>query len=300
MTAPCLISLPGAEHLAASVARETGAEIGKLVVDQFPDGETYLRFETTLKDRPLILLAVLDRPDAKLIALLLAAGAAREQGASSIILAAPYLPYMRQDTAFQPGEAVSACHVAQLLSGAFDGLVTIDPHLHRYASLSEIYSIPTRVLTAAPLLGAWIHEAVQKPLIIGPDEESEQWVRPIRDISGADYLVLRKTRHGPESVEIAVPNLAPWREHQPVIVDDVISTAETMAETARQLVSAGLKPPVCLAVHGIFAATARERLSRAGVARVLTTNTICDETNGIDIGPLLGEGTGSLLAELEE
>ncbi len=57
---------------------------------------------------------------------------------------------------------------AQILSNAFDWLVTVDPHLHRYGSLSEIYRIPTRVVHAAPLISAWIREHVASPLIIVP------------------------------------------------------------------------------------------------------------------------------------
>ena len=69
-------------------------------------------------------------------------------------LVTPYLAYLRQDRQFRPGEAVTSRTFARLLSGYADWLVTIDPHLHRYDTLSDIYNIPSRVIHAAPALAA--------------------------------------------------------------------------------------------------------------------------------------------------
>src|SRR3546814_9457408 len=71
------------------------------------------------------------------------------------------------------------------LSAEFDGLVTVDPHLHRYGNLQEIYSIETEALAASPLLAEWIRDHVEAPLIIGPDSESEQWAGAIAGHIGA-------------------------------------------------------------------------------------------------------------------
>ena len=168
--------------------RETlGAEVGQLELHAFPDGETYLRFLTDVAGRTLVIVCTLDRPNDKILPLIFAAATARELGAAKIGLVAPYLAYMRQDRRFKPGEAVTSRQIAQLLSNAFDWLVTVDPHLHRYGSLGEIYRIPTRVVHAAPLISEWIRAHVANPLIIGPDSESEQWVSAVAKDAGAPY-----------------------------------------------------------------------------------------------------------------
>jgi ribose-phosphate pyrophosphokinase len=101
------------------------------------------------------MLCTLDHPNDKLLSLLFAAATARELKASPVGLVCPYLAYMRQDQRFKPGEAVTSRQVAHLLSDAFDWLVTVDPHLHRYSSLAEIYRVPARVIHAAPLVSQW-------------------------------------------------------------------------------------------------------------------------------------------------
>jgi ribose-phosphate pyrophosphokinase len=233
MTVPVVAAMPGNEHLAADLAAALGFELGQIETREFPDGETYLRLATAPDGRPVILASTLDRPNGKLLPLLFAAATARELGATSIGLVAPYLAYMRQDRRFKPGEAVTSRQVAGLLSNAFDWMITVDPHLHRYGSLGELYRIPTRVVHAAPLMSDWIRTNVNNPLIIGPDSESEQWVAAVAHDAASPHSVLEKVRRGDRNVEITLRDLSRWKGRTPVLVDDIISSGRTMIEALR-------------------------------------------------------------------
>jgi ribose-phosphate pyrophosphokinase len=278
--------MPGNERLAGALAAELGYEVGPVEMRQFPDRETYLRLLTSPSGRAVVIVCTLDRPNDKLLPLLFAAATARELEASKVGLVAPYLAYMRQDRRFKPGEAVTSRQVAHLLSGAFDWLIAVDPHLHRYGSLAEIYSIPTRIIHAAPLISQWIRMNVANPLIIGPDSESEQWVTAVAKDAGAPHSVLEKTRHGDRSVEIKLRDLDQWKGCTPILVDDIISSGRTMLEAVRLLAAQGWAAPVCIAVHGLFADQSDVLLVQAG-ARVVTSNSIPHLTNGIDLTALL-------------
>ncbi len=293
MTAPLVVAMPGNEAMTQSLARILGIEVGQVEVHAFPDGETYLRFLTNLKGRTLVLVCTLDRPNEKILPLLFAAATARELGAVNVGLVAPYLAYMRQDRRFKPGEAVTSREVAQLLSNAFDWLATVDPHLHRYGSLAEIYLIATRVVHAAPLISQWIRAHVPNPLIIGPDGESEQWVSAVAKDAGAPYTVLEKVRRGDRDVEISVKKLQDLDGRTPVLVDDIISSGRTMIEAVRLIMERGATTPVCVAVHGLFADNSDMQLAQAG-ARVVTSNSIPHETNGIDVGEILANSISEL------
>lgn len=292
---PVLLQLPGNEALMQALAQRLDAEIGLFMVRRFPDGETYLRIETELAGRTVIVAATLDRPDDKLLPLLFTASTAKELGAACVGLVTPYLAYMRQDKRFLSGEAVTSVYFAQLLSASVDWLVTVDPHLHRRNSLDEIYSIPSYVVHAAELVSAWIRQHVDSPVIVGPDSESEQWVAAVASASGSQYVVLRKIRRGDREVEVSVPDIERWRAHTPVLVDDIISTARTMIETVGHLRRAGLPPPICIGVHAIFVGDAYEALLAAGASRVVTCNTIAHASNAIDLGDLLAAGVRTIL-----
>jgi ribose-phosphate pyrophosphokinase len=297
MTAPLFFAMAGNEPMTRSLAERLGAELGDVESRAFPDGETYLRFSSDIAGRSVAIVCTLDRPNDKILAAIFAAATARELGATQIGLVAPYLAYMRQDRRFKPGEAVTSRQIAQLLSNAFDWLVTVDPHLHRYGSLGEIYRIPTRVVHAAPLISEWIRKQVANPFIIGPDSESEQWVSAVANDAGAPYSVLEKVRRGDRDVEISVRNLPRLSGRTPVLVDDIISSGRTMIEAVRLLAALGGAPPVCVAVHGLFADHSDEVLRRAG-ARVVTSNTVCHETNGIDVGKPLANAIEELLCSI--
>ena len=290
MSGIVLVPLPGNEAIASSLAKSLSGEACLPEMRSFPDGETYFRLDRDLHGRSVALICTLDRPDAKVLPLLFAAGTVSDLGAASVGLIAPYLAYMRQDRRFHPGEALSAKLFASFLSPHFDWLVTVDPHLHRVHSLQEIYSLPSRVLHATAAIAQWIAREVPSPVLVGPDSESVQWVDEVAKATGAPVVMLRKTRRGDTDVDVSAPDFAPWRDRTPVLIDDIVSSGRTMIETLAHLREAGMKPAVCIGVHGIFAAGAYEALRAAEPARIVTTNTVAHQSNAIDLSELLAGG----------
>ena len=194
---------------------------------------------------------------------------------------------MRQDKSFERGEGVTSKHFAKLISNYFDWIVTVDPHLHRYHSLSEIYTIPNEVVHAAPVVSDWIRSNINKPILIGPDSESEQWVSDVAERAGAPHIVLTKIRHGDRDVEVSVPDVEKWQDHTPVLVDDIISTGHTMIETIEHLKKVNMKAPICIGIHGIFSDNAYEELKKAGAESIVTCNSIPHGSNQIDLSKLI-------------
>lgn len=286
MDSVILFALPGNEKLAASLSAELGCDLGTVNVHHFPDGETYVNIDAPVGGKEVFIVATLDHPDEKFFALYFLAKTLKEFGAYSVRLIAPYLSYMRQDKRFQPGDCVSSDLFAHLLSSFVDELITIDPHLHRHHSLSEVYSIPTKVLHVTPLIAAWIKTNIPGALLIGPDEESEQWVAAVAAEAAKPYIVLDKDRKGDKDVRISLTGFSGWKNHTPVLLDDIVSTGQTMMETIGHLQKAGFQNPVCIGVHGLFAGDAFERLTAIG-ARVVTCNTVPHATNAIDVTNLL-------------
>ncbi len=293
-----ICALPGSEALTEKLARHLDANIAPLEMRSFPDGELYIRHLGEIDGRELAIVCTLDHPNEKLIGAYLAAASARELGARRIGLIAPYLSYMRQDKRFRPGEAISSRHVANLLSSSFDWMVTVDPHLHRYKDLREIYAVPTQTANAAPCLSKWIGENVTQPVIIGPDTESQQWVAAVATACGAPYTVMEKSRRGDRDVEITFRDVDSIAGRAPVLVDDIISTGRTMAQAVRSLKRQGIRGITCLAIHGIFAGDAYELLAAEG-ATIVTCNTVGHSSNRIDLTDRIAQAVIALRAPPE-
>lgn len=277
----------GADYLANILCNKLHYEIGKMTEHQFPDSETLMTIDSNVSGRDIIFVATLDRPNIKFMSLLFAAQTARELGANKITLIAPYLPYMRQDKQFESGQGITSKYVAKLISTYFDELITIDPHLHRWHYLSDIYSIPTTVLHAAEPIARWIHDNIKNPVLLGPDVESAQWVQAISQKTNVPFLVFNKIRKGDRLVATMIPHIDLYRESTPVLIDDIISTGMTMIESVHDLQALYMKPPICIGIHAVFAGNAYQDLLSAGVEKVVTCNTIQHVSNGIDISDSL-------------
>lgn len=291
--APLLYVLD-AHPLAASLQAGLGAGAGGLERRQFPDGESYLRVLDDPAGRNCVILADLVQPDARYLPLVFLADTLRELGAASVGLVVPYLCYMRQDARFNPGEAVTSRIFARRLSAEVDWMVTVDPHLHRHSSLDVIYDIPSRVVHGAPLLAEWLG-GQERLLLVGPDEESAQWVSEIAALSGHPWVTGTKTRFGDRQVRVVLPDLSAWQDFDAVIIDDVISSGHTVLRCIEALREAGMRRISCGCVHGIFADGMDARLVASGLGRLVSCNTVPHVTNALDVAPLICDAVRELL-----
>lgn len=292
---PLIFNMRPSDKLGALITQSMGAETGQICHRHFPDGESYIRLETDVKDRDVIFITDLSQPDCKLIPLIFAAKTAASLGAYRVGLVAPYLPYMRQDRSFQSGESISAHHFAHFLSDAFDWLVTIDPHLHRVKNLADLYQLKPLTLTASPLIAAWIESHIKNPLIIGPDSESHQWASSIANALNVPFIVASKVRRGDQNVEVDMPISVQFKNQTPVIVDDIISTGTTLIETIKALQPFVLKPVICIAVHALLPPDRENEILRNGAAQIITTNTITHKSNAIEVVDLISQAIDKYL-----
>ena len=273
---------------AARLAAAAGLGCRLVERHRFPDGELRLRLPSALPPH-VVLLRGLHDPNEKLVELLLAASTARTLGARRITLVTPYLGYMRQDIAFHPGEAVSQRIVGGFLAGLFDAVLTVDPHLHRIARLDEAIPVAQAIaLSAAPLLAELAVARRGRPLLVGPDAESAQWVGSAATSFGLDHAVCAKLRRGDHDVDIHLPE-ADFAGRAVVLIDDIASTGRTVALAARQLLAAGAVSVDLAVTHALFAADALEVVRAAGVDEVWSTDCVPHASNAVSVAPLLAQ-----------
>jgi ribose-phosphate pyrophosphokinase len=290
MSGPTVHAMPGYDAPARALATRMKAPFHAIDIHAFPDGESLV----TVAPAPgtAVVYGSLDRPNEKLVDLMLTASALRDGGATRLVLVAPYMCYMRQDTAFAPGQAVSQRAVGRFLAGLFDRIVTVDPHLHRQHDVAEVFpGAEAAALSAGPLLADFLvgHDGIQNPVLVGPDAESRQWVEAVASPLGLDVLTAEKTRRSDTDVSIVIPGAARVAGRPAVIVDDVISTGNTIARCAELLVDAGATAVDAIAVHCLADDDALALLRRAGVGTIYTTDSVPHPTNAVALAPLLAD-----------
>ncbi|AXY41006.1 ribose-phosphate diphosphokinase [Halomonas sp. JS92-SW72] len=265
---------------------------------RFPDAEVRITLpfaEAQAFPETLVLYRSLDRPNDKLVELLLLARHARRQGVTRLVLVAPYLAYMRQDIAFHPGEIVSQTIVGGFLAELVDAVITVDPHLHRIERLDQAIPIEHAIaLSGAPRLAELIAEKRPGALLLGPDEEALQWVAQAAALTGLDHATCRKVRRGDRDVEIHLPD-TPVAGRAVVLMDDVASSGHTVARAAEALKAAGAASVDVALTHALFAGDALAVIREAGVGEVWSTDCIAHDSNAIAMAPVLAEALAGVL-----
>ncbi len=279
---------------AERMAEAAGIAYERVELHHFPDGESRVRLPRNIPQH-LILCRSLYHPNEKLIELFLAAATARRLGARRITLVAPYLCYMRQDKEFHPGEAISQRIIGELLADRFNALITVDPHLHRVENLGQAVPVERAItLSATGAMAPWLTQQLDNPLLIGPDQESLQWVSAIARHSGLEYCVARKQRLGDRSVRIELPQRH-FAGRDVVLVDDVASTGRTLEAAATELVPHRPASISVLVTHALLHGDAHQRLQRAGIERIWSCDTIPHPSNRIQLAELLAGAVRELL-----
>lgn len=291
-----VLAFPETLAPAQKLADAIGAELATIEIHRFPDGESLVTLPEKIA-KTVIFFRSLHDPNAKLVELLLAIKTAREQGCKRIILVAPYLCYMRQDIAFKPGQAVSQRIIGAMLSEWVDDLVTVDPHLHRIEHLSEALPYCVSVAATASLaLGKFIREQGVQGLLVGPDEESAQWVKQVAQQAGLDFIIASKQRFGDRDVKVTLPPVDVQGRHA-ILVDDMISSGKTMIETAQMLKKAGASGVSAICTHALFATGALEEMNAAGIEPIWSSDSIPHASNAMELTDVLAEALQELISK---
>lgn len=270
------------ERLAAAL----GVDYAEVAVHRFPDGESRVTVPQT-HAREVIVCRSLNQPNHKLVELQLLAITLREQGTPQLTLVTPYLCYMRQDIAFHPGEVVSQRVIGQLLASLFDRLVTVDAHLHRIDNLVTVMpGCDALNLSVAPLMAELLRRRGGRPLLVGPDEESAQWVGAIAAQAGLAYIVASKHRLGDRNVTLELP-AGHYQGREMVLVDDMVTTGNTLIAVATQLRAAGAGPIHAMVSHALCGEADRQRLTDAGIESLWSSDSVPHPSNRFNLAPLL-------------
>jgi ribose-phosphate pyrophosphokinase len=283
-----LQTLPACADAARRLARRLGLACDEITVHHFPDGE--LSVAVAPAADTTILYAPLDQPNDKLIALLFAAEALRRGGAKRLDLVAPYLCYMRQDAAFHAGEAVSQRAMGDLLATIVDRVVTVDAHLHRTSDIRSVFpGIEAENLSAMPAIAdALAADGIDlATVVIGPDAESEPWVKDLAGRLGLQHTIARKIRQGDRSVEIDFDAAALLAGRPALLVDDIVSSGMTLVVAAKALTALGATSVDAVITHALFPPAMIPAFIDAGIQSIRSTDSVPHPTNAITLDATL-------------
>lgn len=286
----------GSSHpaLSASLAKELGADLGKVTLKAFSCGERYVRYEESIRGKDIYILQTgTTNPNENLMELFLMIQAAKLSFANTVHVIIPHFPYARQDRVAQPRESISAKLVAHLLeeSGA-DHVITLDLHSDQ---IQGFFSVPVDALDARVIFADYFKKKnLNNPVVVAPDAGGTKRAKKFADLLGADLAFMHKHRTGHHQAEI-MEVVGKIEGRTCIIFDDMIDTGSSMIPAKQALLNHGANPEVYAAVtHGIFSGNAVENMSKADFTEVVVTDSIPQDKpfknlTVLPIAPMLAE-----------
>jgi len=281
---------PASKELAERVSALTGFGSVPVAFKTFPDGESYVRIEGSLKGENVAIVQTACPPaqDGKLFQLAFMADAARRGGAEKVTAVVPYLAYARQDKTFLVGEGVSVETVARMLKAAgVDELVTVN--IHSEPAL-EHFPFPAKSLSAVPLLAEYfVQKGYSAAFALSPDKGAMSIARQARQVLGGDAGHLDKERDRYTGQTVQTAKGLNVKGETVIVFDDIISTGGTIVGAAKILREKGAKHVFCACVHGLLIGDAEKRILDAGVEEIVGTDSVPGSVSKVSLAPLLSQ-----------
>ncbi len=260
--------------LAAAIARDLGVQVGACVIDRFPDGEVAVRLLEPVRRKEVFLVQPTSPPvNDHLVELLALADACRRAAAARITAIVPYFGYGRADKRHGRREPITGRMVADVLEAVgIAHVVTVDLHTPQ---IEGFFFAPVDSLTAVPTLCRALRDRLPPDVVVvSPDAGRVRLATLYAQRLGVPVVVLHKRRES--GTETEVTHVVGDVAGRPcLIVDDIVSTGGTVAESIRALLAVGARPEIVVAAtHGVLLVGARDKLDQAGVREVWVTDTV--------------------------
>lgn len=272
-----------AKNVAENLAHRLQQPLLHTICKRFPDDEFYIRLLDTVADQEVIIVQTA-YPDQKIIELLLIQEAVHDAGAKKITVILPYFGYSRQDKKFEEGEAISARAIAQHISLQADCVITVDPHKEH---ILKFFSVPAYSCSAVRPIAQHLKEK-HIDFVLAPDKGAKERAKQAASLIGCPYDYLEKTRIDGSTVKITPKKLNAHGKHV-AIIDDIISTGGTMAQSIRELKKEGAKSVIVACTHGLFVGGAKEKLLSADCDEIISTDTIETEFSKVSVADCIAE-----------
>ena len=274
-----IVSGPSSQVLAGRIARTLGCPLADTEFSIFPDGERYLRV-SGIDSCDHVVIVQSTPTDSDYISLLQLIDACDTSDLIDVVI--PYFGYARQDKRFKDGEPVSARALAHAITA--DRVFTVNIH---NPCVLAYFDAPATSINAAPAVGEYIASMkLTDPMIISPDKGAIDLVRSTSETLGVDFDYMEKTRISGESVSVKAKELD-VSGRDVIILDDIISTGGTIAETTFLLKKNDAKRVFAVHVHPVLAQSAVLRLFAAGVEGIIATDTLDRSVSVVTVAQLI-------------
>lgn len=293
----CLFSGNANPELARDIAAYLETPLGKIKVQRFSDGETFVEINENVRGVDAFVIQPTSSPvNDHVMELLIIADTLRRASAATITAVIPYYGYARQDRKVAPRTPITSKLVADLIeSSGVDRVVSVDLHA---GQIQGFFNIPFDHLYGMPVM---LEEYLKKHFdstacVVSPDAGGVERARAYSKRLNASLAIIDKRRERANVSEV-MHLIGDVRGKPCIIVDDMIDTAGTLTGAAKALMDYGATRVVACATHGVLSGPAIQRIVESPIDEVVVSDTIplspaartCSKIKQVSMARLLGE-----------
>ena len=274
--------------LAKRIARRLKAPYIEAQTKIFPDGESKITFSSVPKKSIILVVQSTYPPvDTNLLQTLAIISQARK-ASSKIYAIIPYMGYARQDRQFLSGEVVTMSIVAKMLQ-AVGAKKVIVVDIHSKTALNH-FKIPTVNVSAIPELAKYFKKLkIKKPLVVSPDTGGSSRAKKFASLLNTDFITLKKSRNRNTGKVQIQSSKVDVHGRDLIVIDDIISTGGSIIKATQFLKKQKCKRVFVACTHGLFVGDAERKIKKAGVSKIISTNTIPRSTSKVDMAGVIAK-----------
>ncbi len=284
-----MIAGKSSENVAKKISRKIKANFVKSEIRVFKDGESKITLSGKIsKKKSIVVQSIYPPVDTNLIQALALISKAKEIS-SEVIAVIPYMGYARQDKEFLPGEIVTMKVLGKLFKGAgASKIIAVD--IHSTIGFKQ-FSINTKNVSAIPKLVRYVRKlSLKNPLVVSPDYGGKERAKEFAKELGTEYIALEKKRDKKTGeVQIKTKNLIEVTNRDLILVDDMISTGGSIVKATQFLKKQKCKKIYVACTHALLINNAETKIKKAGVTKIISSNTIPGKTSIVDISDTIAK-----------
>ena len=263
--------------LSQKIVESLGIELGQLNIQNFADGELWIKFEENIRGTDVFIIQSTNSPAENIMELVLIIDAAVRASANTVTAVIPYFGYGRQDRKDKPRVPISSRVMVDLITATgADRIITMDLHS---TQIQGFATIPFDHLYSRMVLQAAINNLGLDPetsVVLAPDVGSARMSQAYAKRLGMHFALIDKRRYAPNKAEV-MHLIGDLKDKDVLIIDDMIDTAGTIVNAANEAKENGATSVTAIATHALLSVPAIDRINKSNIGKLVVTDTVSIE-----------------------
>jgi len=260
-------------ELANEVSKLSGIPLGDAEVFKFSNDNSFVKINENVRGADTFIIQPTCYPvNDSIMELFIMIDALKRASAARINCIIPIFGYARSDKKDQPGVAITAKLIADLLTKAgANRIVAMDLHSDQ---IQGFFDIPVDHLYSSPIFIRYFKANLDltNTVVVSPDTGGTARARFLAERLDCSLAIGDKRRVGNNDKAEVLNIIGDVEGKTAILFDDIIDTGGSLCKISKALIKQGAKEVYAACAHGILSGNAIGNLEESPIKKLFITN----------------------------